>query len=68
MVWVRKSRKADQDEACAHERAIGHDDTALKVGRSPPQGHQDEDQPERQKLADLDANVETHQIGQQAIW
>ena len=53
---------ADQHEAGGHHDDVGGVGVAPEAVGAPPEAHDDQDGGERQKLADLDADVEGEQV------
>lgn len=58
---------ARQDEAEGHDDHIGGVGVAPEAGRLPPESDDDQDGAQRQKLADLDPDVEGQEIADQAV-
>ena len=57
----------DQHEAGAHQGNIGGVGIAQEASSAPPESHHDENSAEGQQLADLNADIECQEIGDQAV-
>jgi hypothetical protein len=59
--------KANQQEPARHHYRVGDESMAQKAAPRPPPTQRDENRGQRENLSDLDADVEAHDIRDQAI-
>lgn len=58
---------ANQHEAGGHQDGVGGEGVAHEAARPAPEAHQDQDGGKREKLSDLDANVECDEVRKKAV-
>src|SRR3546814_4790426 len=58
---------ADQQEASGHEDGVGGEGVTHEAVRLAPEAQQDQDGGKGEKLSDLDADIESDQVGEQAV-